>query len=192
MIDIVTVYHNETNKAQANELYDRLCDIEIDFTFFAHSNREKNLGFAKGCNIGASKGNSPIIGFLNPDVTVQGPFIKKVEKTLSQENVVITGCRFNKPDFELKLWGVKQWVCGAVFFVLRDWFELLGGFDERYVWSHEETDFIRQTELRNKIIKPIELPIEHASPDQDSFRDQSYKQKHFHQAQIEYAKKWAK
>lgn len=192
MMDIVTVYHNNVNLAQADQLWTDLRQYEDPgkFRFYAHSNVRENLGFAKGCNVGAAKGDSEFIGFLNPDVEVRGRFIDLVEEILRLPDVVITGCRFNKPQVELDEWGVKEWVCGAAFFVRRDWWVELGGFDERYVWSHEETDFIRQTEARKKKILPAELPIKHASPTSDSSRDRQYKEVHFAEASKAYREKW--
>lgn len=192
MIDIVTVYHNDKNELDARKLLRDLMAIEPEnFKFYAHSNKDNNLGFSKGCNIGASKGSSEIIGFLNPDVIVHAPFIKEVEDLLTKnKDIKITGCRFNKPAFELKIWGVKEWVCGATFFVKRDWFEKMGGFDERYEWSHEETDFILATEKQGGITKPLNLPLEHASPSDDNEKDRVYKETKFEEAREAYKKKW--
>ena len=55
---------------------------------------------------------APVIGFLNPDVQVHGPFLATAAAIL-RGRVVITGCRFNKSTFELQAWGVRDWVCGA-------------------------------------------------------------------------------
>jgi hypothetical protein len=191
MIDIVTVYHNAKNLQQADDLWTDLCRYEdtASFAFYGHSNIENNLGFAKGCNIAAAKGTGDVIGFLNPDVKIRGPFFHFVERTLGGD-VKVTGCRFGKRQVELDEWGVNQWVCGATFFVLRDWFEELGGFDEQFVWSHEETDFIRRTERKRKKVIPLDLPIEHDSPSDDARTDADYKIRHFDEAKVLYRKKW--
>lgn len=192
MMDIVTVFHNKENYEQSFDLISALQRYEPDsFIMFLHSNMVNNKGFSRACNIEAAKGSSPIIGFLNPDVVVEGPFIDLVDRTLVG-NVVITGCNFNKASHDLKIWGVKNWVCGATFFVKRDWFESLGGFDERFIWSHEETDFIRTTEKLGKLVQPISLPLLHASPDNDSERDMGYKEKYFREASLEYQRKWSR
>lgn len=191
MIDIVTVYHNENNKRDAFLLGARLHELEGDrINFVAHSNIEQNLGFAKGCNRGAALGDSQIIGFLNPDVVVKGPFVDQVVDILSDPAVVITGCRFGKPQVELNEWGVRNWVCGATFFVEREWFEKLGGFDERYEWSHEETDFIRATERLGGMVKEAPLPFLHASPTNDNARDAAYKVVKFEEARAVFRGKW--
>jgi GT2 family glycosyltransferase len=195
MIDIVTVIHNDKNELLAADLYKQISKFETDFTFFIHSNKEDNLGFAKGCNLGAFRDDakSDIIAFINPDVSVRGPFIKLITETLSDPNVVITGNRFRKPSAELKIWGVSDWVCGATFFVKRDWFESVGGFDENYVWSWEETDLIRQAESQGLIVKSINITtLHHASPDDDSRQDSLYKKTNFAKGQKYYFSKWGK
>ena len=192
-IDVVTVYHNQKNEKQAQDLENAIEMFEPGrCNVIKHSNREENLGFAKGCNIGARQGTAPVIGFINPDAEVQGKFVDHVLYALREEGVMITGKRFEKSDFELGLWGVKNWVCGAVFFVDRAWFESLDGFDERYEWSHEETDFIRMTEKSGYRVQDIELPIYHNSPGDDSEVDSHYKQKKFDEAETEFVKKWGR
>lgn len=42
-------------------------DIE-EFPFVRLLNPEKNLGFGRGCNLGAAQGKAPFILFLNPDI----------------------------------------------------------------------------------------------------------------------------
>lgn len=190
-IDIVTVFHNQKNKQQAEELYDSLLKIESDFTFYAHSNIEDNIGFARACNIGAFRegAEASIIGFLNPDVSVHGPFIESVEKALVGDTV-ITGNSFNKPKAEIRSWGCKDWVCGASFFVQRAFFEEVRGFDERYVWSWEETDLIRTAQAKNLNVRSIELPITHSSPDVNDQTDSNYKRTNFQKGSKLFYSKW--
>lgn len=193
MIDIVTVVHNSTNRALAGQLEEQIASIEdAQWRFILVDNGQINRGFAAGCNWGAlhPKAKAPIIGFLNPDVEVKGPFIEQVRTELARPGVVICGNRFGKPKRELQIWGVTDWVCGAVFFVKRDWFTEVGGFDQRYVWSHEETDLCRQAEAAGHRVKSIELPIEHASPTQESPADHAYKRKFFEQGRRQFNRKW--
>jgi len=189
-VDIVTVIHNNFNKKLSIELEEKLLEYETEINFIVHSNMENNLGFAKGCNLGASLGNSDIIGFLNPDVIVNGNFSSTVKKVLSKEIIVITGNRFGKSDRELKIWGVKDWVCGASFFVKRSFFESVGGFDEGYVWSWEETDLIRQAESKGFSVRSVDLPIQHTSPTENSIKDSEYKQKYFNLGSQRFYNKW--
>lgn len=192
-IDIVTVFHNEKNRLESEALASSLDEFERGhFNFLARDNRVSNIGFAAGCNYAAALGTSPIIGLLNPDVQLRGAFIAKVEAMLSMSDIKITGMDFGKPRFEQRLWGVNNWVCGAVFFTTREWWEELGGFDEQFVWSHEETDFIRQTESRGFRCRPIHLPIVHSSPIDDVPHDIAYKERNFKLASEAFYRKWGR
>lgn len=191
--DLVTVYHNEDNFEQHKQLRAALLQHEPagGYTFIGVDNRSNNRGFAVGCNVGAfvEGANAPIIGFLNPDVNITGPFLDAVTATLVPP-VVITGCRYGKPQAELANWGLRDWVCGAAMFVSRAWFTTIGGFDTQFVWSWEETDLIRQAEAQNRQCRSISLPIQHASPTENSDQDTRYKQYHFNQGALRYYSKW--
>lgn len=191
--DLVTVFHNEENFEQHKQLRAALLQHEPDggFAFITVDNRKNNRGFAVGCNLGAfcEGATAPIIGFLNPDTIINGPFLDAVAAALVPP-VVITGCRFGKPQDELTTWGVREWVCGAAMFVQRNWFTTVGGFDTQFVWGWEETDLIRQAEAQNKICRPIDLPIQHASPTHNSEQDKRYKQYHHNQGAQRFYSKW--
>lgn len=211
--DIVTVVHNDTNKALAKRMLGQLDlwegpqpeleftdEIEVvrkprpRFTATVVDNSEFNRGFAGGCNFGALNARlyAPIIGFLNPDVCIDGPFIDIVRHVFMDDNVVITGERFRKPEAELRVWGVNDWVCGAAMFVRRDWFVARGGFDPQFVWGWEETDLIRQAQADGKICRSVRLPITHSSPDNNSAKDAEYKNKHFERGAVLFRRKWEK
>lgn len=190
MVDIVTVVHNEINYEQSLQLEADLEKYETGYSFTRVDNRTHNSGFGRACNLGAASGESPIIGLLNPDCVIKGPFMKTVQGALASEKVVITGERYNKPQRELQFWGVKEFVCGATMFIKRDWWESVGGFDMNYVWSWEELDLIRQAESQGKVVQAVSLPIHHASPSTDTVRDAAYKTKHFNRGAKYYYKKW--
>jgi GT2 family glycosyltransferase len=79
-----------------------------------------------------------------------------------------------------------------VFFVRRDFFTAGGGFDERFVWSFEETDLIRQAQVLGKSVVDLQLPIQHASPDQDTEEDAEYKRQNFDLSSTRYYAKWGR
>jgi GT2 family glycosyltransferase len=191
LVDIVTVFHNQKNKAEALATLNDLLDVEDSqrWRWVPVDNRVQNRGFAAGCNLGAAHGTAPVIGFLNPDVEIRGPFLDAVRRVLGGP-VVITGCRFGKPDLELRAWGVRDWVCGAAFFVTRQFFEEMGGFDEQFVWGWEETDLIRRAQAHNLRVRSIPLPIHHVSPDVDSPSDTQYKRHHFEKGAARFKAKW--
>jgi len=191
--DFVTVYHNDGNYDQHKHLRATLVQHEPagGYTFIGVDNRRNNRGFAGGCNAGAftDGATAPIIGFLNPDATIAGPFLDAVTATLVAP-VVITGCRFGKPAAELRSWGVKDWVCGAAMFVSRSWFTSVGGFDAQFVWGWEETDLIRQAEAQDLQCRSIALPIQHESPAQNSVQDTRFKHYHFNRGAERFRRKW--
>lgn len=194
-VDIVTVTHNDRNETLALKLREDIARFEDEgrYHFHEHSNREDNLGFAKGCNRGAFRegAEAPIIGFLNPDLIVSGPFLDVVLAEFADPAVVIVGSSFNKPRSHIDQWGLTNWVCGAAFFVRRDWFTEVGGFDEQFVWAWEETDLCHQAESQGKVVRSIPLPnLSHSSPTNDSIKDSKYKQKHFNRGAKRYWEKW--
>jgi len=191
-IDIVTVHHNSKNLLQSLELEKALHYYlpNNSFTFTNISNIEKNRGFAAGCNLGATYHSNEIIGFLNPDVEVLGDFYQEVVDTINK-GITITGNRFGKPSRELSIWKVKDWVCGATFFVERTFFEQACGFDERYFMYFEESDLIKRAEMGGYQVKSKELPLFHQSPIDDSEEDIKFKTYQFDRSAKLYYKKWS-
>lgn len=190
-MDIVTVFHNNRNFDQAIDLHKRLIELEGDgFTFSLMDNSIDNKGFSKACNIAAMRGNAEVIGFINPDVQVEDNFIERVYSEFEDEELVITGGRHGKSQSDLRVWGVSDWVCGCTMFVRRSFFEEVGGFDEQFVWSFEDTDLCRQAEFCGKVVRSIDLPLHHESPQEDNRRDSNYKKHHFAMASGLYYKKW--
>lgn len=191
-IEIVTIFHNERNRRQADDLLSDIEKYEPGTKVHLIDNMKVNRGFSRACNLGAERVESEVIGFLNPDLILKGPFKDKVIKTLSERDVVITGERFGKHQRELRIWGCKDWCCGAAFFVNREWFLERGGFDERFVMYYEETDMVRQAQKCGKRVKSISLPMEHDSPQHDSLVDVKYKRKHFKRSADLFTKKWGR
>lgn len=190
--DLITVYHRAKNHQQHLDLFDavRAAEPAGGFRLVGVDNRVHNRGFAAACNLGAfhPRCTAPVIGFLNPDLIVQGPFLDAVSATL-RDDTVITGCRFGKPQRELDIWGVTDWVCGAALFVQRRFFSSVGGFDEQFEWSWEETDLIRQAQARDLRCRSIPLPMQHTSPPMDD--DANYKHHHYELSARRYYKKWS-
>jgi GT2 family glycosyltransferase len=193
--DLVSIYHREENYQQFLELADAIALHEDPSTYnlIGVDNRVTNRGFARGCNHGSVQGTAPYLGFLNPDVLVDGPFLNPVLTTFQRKSEVqVTGSRFDKDQREVRAWGCRDWVCGAAFFVRRSWWEKLGGFDEAYVWGWEETDFIRRTEADGALVRSIPLPLRHDSPSDNSPDDTRYKRRHFEAGAAIFRNRWAR
>ena len=190
MIDIVTVFHCNKNKTQAYGLAKQILNYEPSVKHFLVDNMEDNRGFSKGCNLGAAQGSSSVIGFVNPDARVKGPFVDDVLEALVPPRTVIAGNRFGKPAKDLRCWGVRGWVSGACMFVKRDWFEKVGGFDERFWMFFEETDLIRQAEASGRQVAELDLPIVHSSPVDDTKSDKALKEFHMTESAKKFYAKW--
>jgi N-acetylglucosaminyl-diphospho-decaprenol L-rhamnosyltransferase len=190
-MDVVTVFHNERNYAQHLDLCRAIEQWEGHrVNVVVVDNRVDNRGFARACNLGAKEGTAPCLGFLNPDAVVSGPFVDQVIEALRNPEVVITGCRFDKPAHELRIWGCREWVCGAAMFVRRAWFEATGGFHEGYTWSWEDSDLVRRAEQQGLQVRPIVLPITHQSPSWESPEDAAYKRRHFDEGARLFRARW--
>ena len=147
--DFVVVNYKHTDETA--RLLDQLHKtFHHPYTVTVIDNTLDNRGFAKATNLGASLGSAEIIGFLNPDILLVDGWADATIATLAENsNIVICGPRLDDGygwPRDLRTSGIKNWVCGACYFVRRDFFESRGGFDERYYFTHEETDLIRQAE----------------------------------------------
>jgi GT2 family glycosyltransferase len=199
MIDFVTVHYNEKTHLQTVELLRALALFHAAaapmWRFIDIDNSINNRGFGAACNLGARLTNdahaADILGFLNPDVQIIGPFIEQVDASFAADpQRMITGCRFGKRQSVVAGWALADWVCGAAFFVRRSWFDELGGFDQRFVWAWEETDMCMATESRGFKVKSIDLPIKHQSPEDDTLEVMLYKQHHLNRGMGLYKEKW--
>lgn len=195
LVDLVTVEYTDAHRDEAVALRERVESVEGDKIRFCSVRNEENYwgGYAAACNVGASSfgaGTSPVIGFLNPDVQVLGPFADEVTRLLQSPHAAITGNKFGKPTRELRAWGCRDWVCGATFFVKRDWFEKVGGFHEEYVWSWEETDLVRQAQAEKMLVISRELPLRHASPDPETDPHRELKSKMFARGREIFYRRW--
>jgi GT2 family glycosyltransferase len=119
-------------------------------TFTVIDNSLDNRGFGAGVNVGADIGSGDIIVLLNPDIHLTtGWADETIRALIDTENLVIAGPRLDDGypwPRDVSRNGIKNWVCGACYFVRRSFFERVGGFDERFFFTYEETDLIKQAE----------------------------------------------
>lgn len=191
MFDLVTVFHSDEYFEQFERLIDELCEeLFMPWVEYGMDNRVENRGFARACNVGAAEGTNPIIGFLNPDLRVYDDFtLPVVDMFLRYQEVAITGERFGQPQRTVEAWGCEGWVCGGAFFIRRHVFEELGGFDERFMWGHEETDLIRRAEQVEYRVADLDLPISQIDvPDRPE--DIAFKQQHYEDGRVLFSAKW--
>ena len=190
--DFVTVTHNDRNRREAVEMREALDEFsELPYTLRIVDNRRNAKTYAAACNSGAAGQTAPVIGFINPDVEITGPFMRQVAEVFDTgRHTVITGERFGKSREQVREWGLLDWTCGAAMFVRREWFDHVGGFDERFLWSWEETDLCRAAERSGFVVRSVMLPMHHESPETDSPRDLAFKRRGFDVGRALYRRKW--
>jgi len=190
--DIVTVTHNDRNRREAAEMREALDEFsELPYTLRIVDNRRNSRTYAAACNSGAAGQTAPVIGFINPDVEITGPFMRQVAEVFDTgRHTVITGERFGKSREQVREWGLLDWTCGAAMFVRREWFGRVGGFDERYAWAWEETDICMQAQRAGYVVRSIQLPMWHESPTTDTTKDLAFKRRGFEMGQALYRRKW--
>lgn len=155
---------------------------EIETTFpWEHTvtvidNSYDNRGFSKAANMGSRWGNGDFIAFINPDLYLMNGWADNIIAALQNPDVAIAGARLNDGmpwPRDVSSNGIKTWVCGACYFVRRNFFELVGGFDEQFFFTYEETDLIKQAENMGFLIvvtdedKPKINHIRHNTPFHD-------------------------
>jgi len=131
-----------------------------------------NVGFGTACNAGAAMSTGEIFLFLNPDTQIIsenfsdllkkfdsdkkigaiGPKIISSEKTIQEwsfgEEVTILNLIknhiFPKKDFPKKDFFETNWISGAAFFIRKDLFKQLRGFDEDFFMYFEDVDLCKR------------------------------------------------
>ena len=129
---------------------------------------ERNVGFGRGCNLGAEHAETEFLLFLNPDAAVTAEAIRTLERLLDENPRagIVAPAIFEEERGLQTAGGIPSpvcvitgrapagrrviepggdafetnWVCGAVFMIRRTLWEQLGGFDPRFFLYFEETD----------------------------------------------------
>jgi GT2 family glycosyltransferase len=132
---------------------------------------KENLGFGKGCNLGAKNAKGEYILFLNSDTEVMDKGFLNMVNFMQEKSVVVLGGKLENPDgspqasagkfynlFNLffMLLGFERlgflrsspnkiskvdWISGACMMVKREIFEKLSGFDEKLFMYVEDMEF---------------------------------------------------
>lgn len=128
---------------------------------------QKNLGYAKGNNLGLSKVKTRYALILNPDTLVKGDTIKNFFKIIKKiKNFAILAPlreNYNKKNFNKKkgFMEVNSVKGFAMFFNLKE-FKKIGYFDKNFFIYLEEIDLCRRLKRNNKkIYLHSDLKIDH-------------------------------
>lgn len=150
---------------------------------------KKNLGFAKGNNLGAKKASGDILVFLNNDTKVTKGWLEPLIKELDNEKTGIVGPKMLYSDSRIQHAGLVissehlprhiyrlfpsdfkpanqkreyKAVTGACLVIKRNLWEKVGGFDEKYINGLEDTDLcFKVRDLGYKVIYVPESVVIH-------------------------------
>lgn len=136
-----------------------------------------NVGFGTACNEGSRVARGDYLFFLNPDTEYLSGSIKGLELILKSRPQSIGGVGLvganlyeeawssgkfpniwriadklffgspKKPYWCRKTFDFPQWVSGAALVVKRDFFSMLGGFDENFFLYFEDVDLCHRAKL---------------------------------------------
>ncbi len=166
-----------------NNSYDKTPEElkKINYQNFNYFRMNKNLGFAKACNVGVEKANGQYLIFLNNDTYVFKNSLKILLESISSNDTIgIVGAKLLYPDYTIQHAGMAldsdyhfihiyrgypsehplvndarsfQAVTGACFIIKKSDFLLLNGFNENYFNGYEDVDLcLRIIRLGKKVI----------------------------------------
>ncbi len=123
---------------------------------------DKNLGFARACNLGAGVAGDDVLVFLNNDTEVHADWLPPLVAPLTDPTVGMTGARLLYPDGhiqhagisfrmkngELEAWNIRtelptrdvEGVTGACLAMRAETFDEVAGFDVSYFNGYDDVD----------------------------------------------------
>lgn len=123
----------------------------------------KNVGYGSGSNIGAGRGDSEWIAFVNPDVQVRarelvdlcaiaathglacaGPVVRRPDGTVRDKAGLPWRRKFEPPTLASAEVAAAATIPGSCMVIRRDAFEGVGGFDQNFFMFGEEFDLHRR------------------------------------------------
>jgi len=158
--------------------------LELAFTkpFIQILNTFSNIGFAKGCNLGASIATGKILFFLNPDTQLLADTLVSHLSLFTNEKIGVIAPTLLTATRQPQSWRAGQaitpfntilqklclkknslltlknqatelaWVSGAALLIKKDLFEKIGGFDEKFFMYFEDVDLCRRINQLGKKI----------------------------------------
>jgi hypothetical protein len=158
----------------------KIAQLFIQNSKFKIINSQKNLGFSKGNNIGASEAKGKYLLFLNNDTIVEKNWLKELIAVIDNDSSVgavqpkllflqnpnavqsagnfidtlgFTIPRTRLPEEQKKLnCQCEIAATGAAFMIRRDLFDHLGGFEQNFFIYYEDTDLSWRVYMAGKSI----------------------------------------
>ena len=145
-----------------------------------------NTGFAGGCNLGAKGATAPVLVFVNSDAVVDASCVAALVTALLDpdaglvcasvrlaDNPEVVNAVGNPVHFLYFSWaggfgdaadqhaqpGTVASITGATFAVRREFWDQLGGFDEKYFLYQEDVDLSMRTWLAGKQVRYVPTAI---------------------------------
>ena len=170
--EVIIVDNNSTDNSIA------LCNSYEGNEKFKFIHSKENLGFAKGCNVGADYSNGHILHFLNPDTQLQPGSDSDYRRVIdAPEKVYVTPLINRDGSFEnakmsipmlrdIFWWNLAKkkarfWCKGASVIVSRENFEKVGRWCEDYFMYGEDTDLFYSFWQNGLQIEMLEVPVFH-------------------------------
>lgn len=147
---------------------------------------QKNVGFGGGNNLAVKEASGDYLFFLNSDTIITEDLLAPVLRLFDNKEIGIVAPRLLLddgreqsyaygyfPGILTPIWGRKtmpenkqggimavDWVSGAAFFIKKDLFLKVGGFDENYFMYFEDIDLchaVQKQGLKNVVAKDLSL-----------------------------------
>lgn len=136
-----------------------------------------NIGFGSACNVGSRLAQGKYLFFLNPDTEYLSGSVGSLREILEARPFSVGGVKLvddrlkdeawsagklpniwriadkwlfgfpRKPYWGRKGFDFPHWVSGAALAVRKDFFDILGGFDEKFFLYFEDVDFCHRVRL---------------------------------------------
>lgn len=127
---------------------------------------EENLGYGRGCNLGAERAKGELLLFMNPDVDLWPDTISLLVRDLQQTPGAAVVCATtHDPGGSHERRSLVSDVAAmnaTIMLVERAHFERIGGFDPRIFLYFEDTDFCYRTWLAGRrVLRSWEAVADH-------------------------------
>lgn len=126
---------------------------------------EKNLGFGTANNIGVKLAQSDNLFFFNNDVELlASPFETVLAYFQKHERIAVGPRLVNFPTGWNDIWNeiaLIPYLEGWCFAIKKQWFEMVGGFDEHFFLDYEDIDLCMRLHLAGISMAQLTLPVFH-------------------------------